>query len=441
MEEHQNTTQTEQPEVQEEVRYCLYARKSTEQDEKQALSIDSQVKEMTQLAERDGLKITEVKRESHSAKAQGQRPVFNELLKDVQEGKFNGVLTWAPDRLSRNAGDLGAIVDLMDKNILREIRTFGQNFTNSPNEKFLLMILGSQAKLENDNKGINVKRGLRAKCEQGLWPSEPPTGYLKDQNRDRKGHLIVDPERAPVIKQMFEKVAYDGWSGRRLHYWLKHDVNFKTRFDQHLTLSNIYMILSKHFYYGKFEYPGDSGNWYTGQYTPIISRELFEKVQEQINKNRKDLPGYRFKEFAFTRLMKCGLCGSGISAEEKFKHQKNGMVNRYVYYSCTKSRDRYCKSGYLNEDDLIKQFEKMIDEMDLSKLGIKKKIKEEIERYNKFRSGVLGIETEKTPAVQELDIRNYAKYILREGKIVEKRELLMNLKSRIYIKKKEIYLE
>jgi DNA invertase Pin-like site-specific DNA recombinase len=124
------------------IKYCLYARKSTEQEDKQALSIESQVREMQSLAERDGLAIVEIKREAHSSKEVGQRPVYNELIAEIKQGKFNGILTWAPDRLSRNAGDLGAVVDLMDQKLLLEIRTYGQKFTNNPNEKFLLMILG-----------------------------------------------------------------------------------------------------------------------------------------------------------------------------------------------------------------------------------------------------------------------------------------------------------
>lgn len=150
--------------------YCLYARKSTEQEEKQILSIDSQIKEMLELAQKEGLNITEIKKESHSAKDSGQRQIFNELITDLRSGKFNAVLTWAPDRLSRNAGDLGSLVDLMDQKLLTEIRTYSQKFTNSPNEKFLLMILCSQAKLENDNKSINVKRGMKARAALGFWP-------------------------------------------------------------------------------------------------------------------------------------------------------------------------------------------------------------------------------------------------------------------------------
>ena len=187
------------------VTYCLYARKSTESEEKQILSIDSQIKEMLQLADRDGLEVVMLKRESHSAKETGQRPVFNEIIQELNEGKYNGILTWAPDRISRNAGDLGKIVDLMDAGKLHEIRTFGQRFSNSPSEKFLLMILGSQAKLENDNRGVNVKRGLRTRCEMGLRPGVAPVGYSNDKHADRKCSAIVDPLRAPIIKQIFEK--------------------------------------------------------------------------------------------------------------------------------------------------------------------------------------------------------------------------------------------
>ena len=189
-------------------KYCLYARKSTESEERQVLSIDSQIKEMLELAEREGLEIVAMKRESHSAKETGQRPVFNEIVDEIKAKKYNAILTWAPDRISRNAGDLGKIVDLMDAGLLHEIRTYGQKFSNNPNEKFLLMILGSQAKLENDNRGVNVKRGLRTRAEMGLWAGTAPLGYLNQRHMDRKCQVVIDPDRAPIVKKMFEKVAY-----------------------------------------------------------------------------------------------------------------------------------------------------------------------------------------------------------------------------------------
>lgn len=263
------------------IRYCLYARKSTESDEQQALSIDSQVKEMTAIAERLNLNVVSLKRESHSAKESEQRPVFKELLEEIRKGTYDGILTWAADRLSRNAGDLGSLVDLMDQKRLIHIQTYGQTFSNSPNEKFLLMILCSQAKLENDNKSQNVKRGLRARVEMGLWPCRPPTGYTKYKRMDQKCESVIDPERAPIIKQMFEKIGHDGWSGRKLYHWLKDDINFKTENNMQLSLGNLYRILANHFYYGRFEFPKQSGLWYNGAHEPLISKELFDLVQSR----------------------------------------------------------------------------------------------------------------------------------------------------------------
>jgi len=172
------------------LRYCLYSRKSTEESaERQIMSIESQIKEMQTIAEREHLSVVEIKREAHSAKSAEQRPIFNQMIEDIRSGKFNAILTWAPDRLSRNAGDLGRVVDLFDQKLLIEVRTFSQRFTNNPNEKFMLMIVGAQGKLENDQKGLNVKRGLKAKCEMGWRPGVPPTGYLPENHLEKKDKL------------------------------------------------------------------------------------------------------------------------------------------------------------------------------------------------------------------------------------------------------------
>ncbi len=419
------------------IRYCIYARKSSEADEAQALSIDSQIKEMLRIAERDKLEIGEIRRESHSAKDSGQRPVYNQLLEDIRKGMFTGILTWAADRLSRNAGDLGVLVDLMDQKLLQEIRTYSQTFTNSPNEKFLLMILGSQAKLENDNRGLNIKRGMRNRVEMGLWPSIAPIGYLNEKRTDRKCQVLLDPIRGPVIKKIFENVAYEGWSGRQLYAWLKKDLNFRTKTDKNLSLSNIYLILRNSFYYGVYEYPKKSGNWYTGKHDPLINKELFEQVQNK-------MLGYQTgkahnKEFAFTRLITCGYCESGITAMEKFKHQKNGNTHSYIYYCCTKAKNKTCKAELISEDDLLTAIFNLIDTISIEKLGMREKLQKELKRYQKFRTGVLGVAEDNTEKL-EIGMKNYAKYILKEGNISEKRELLTTLKSRLVLENKRLSL-
>src|SRR3989344_3113400 len=421
------------------VKYCLYARKSTESEEKQVLSIESQVKEMLQLAEKENLNVVEIRRESHSAKAVGQRQIFNETLADIRRERFNGILTWAPDRLSRNAGDLGSLVDLMDQKLLLEIRTYGQKFTNSPNEKFLLMILGSQAKLENDQKGVNVKRGLRTRCGMGLWPAPAPTGYLNYNQKDKKCEIYPDPQRASMIKRIFEKFVYEDMSGRNIFSWLK-EVNFTSVQGKHLSLSNVYKILNTPLYTGEFDYPRGSGNWYQGKHEPIIPKELYRLAQEKMQGNRS-IRGIKRNDFAFTKLMVCGLCGSGISAQEKYKHNKNGNTHRYVYYSCSHGKDRYCKNLYLEESEVVKQIAEIIEQLDLDTTNLGYKVEKEIERYSHFQSKVLGIPEDETHKKRNVDIKNYAKYLLKEGTIVEKRDLLSNLKSKLVLTNKIISLQ
>jgi len=419
------------------MRYCLYARKSMESEEAQVLSIDSQIKEMMTLAKNENLEIVELKRESHSAKEAGARPIFNELVEDLKTGKFNGILTWAPDRISRNAGDLGRIVDLMDQGLLKDIRTYGQRFGNNPNEKFLLMILGSQAKLENDQKRINVKRGLRARAEMGLFPGMAPCGYLNDKRDDHRCELLIDPLRGTTMKQMFEKVGSERWSGRKIYHWLKFDMHFVSRTCKALSLSNVYKLLRNPIYFGIFEYPRGSGNWYTGKHPALITRDLYEAVQEKLNEENR--PKKKFQDFTFTKFMTCGVCGSGITAQEKQKGTADGGINFYVYYSCCKSKDRECKNPYIREDRLIEQLLALLENISIDEIGARHLIEKEVSRYNKLRAAMRD-GSEKVKA-DEMDVRRYAKYLLENGSLPEKRELLSHLKGRIVMKDRKIVLE
>jgi hypothetical protein len=271
----------------------------------------------------------------------------------------------------------------------------------------------------------------------GLWPSVPPTGYLSHSDRNRKCEVVLDDQRAQVIKQMFEKVAYDGWSGRKLFKWLLNDIRFKTKSGKPLTLSNIYIILKSTFYYGEFEYPKGGGQWYVGKHTPIITKDLYTQVQGKITNDYAVRA--QDKEFAFTKMITCGLCGSGVTADEKFKQLKDGTTNRYVYYGCTKFKDKNCPCGYLREEELIEQLANILDTISLDEIGMKDKIKAEIESHNEFQESVLGQKSAKVK-VREVDIRNYAKHILRKRPIYEKRELLCHLRSKLVLKEKQLSL-
>lgn len=417
------------------IQYCLYARKSTEDDERQAMSIDSQIKEMTELAQREGFFIKEVRRESHSAKESGQRLVFKKLLEDIRNGMFTGILSWAPDRLSRNAGDLGMVVDLMDQGRLQQIKTFSQSFSNNPNEKFLLMILCSQAKLENDQKGINVKRGIRAKCNMGWRPGMPPIGYY---NRAMAGikDIVVDPDRGHIVTKMFERVARNGDSGRTLKKWL--DTCLTTRSGKKVTLSQIYLMLKNPFYYGEFEYPIGSGSWYKGSHMPLITKELFDQLQKQLVVPKKAKWGSKI--FTFKELFKCASCGSLVIGEDRYRKRKYGEPRYHIYYHCTRQKKYGCPEPYITEEKLIKQTLRYLNFMYMAHPQIftfKEFVKESMGAYGKMRDEILWAQ-DINPENKPVHFMDYANYIFRNGTIQEKREVTKILNRQLYIHNKTV---
>jgi len=409
------------------LKYCLYARKSSESDERQAMSIDSQLAEMRALAENEGLNVVCEKQESHSAKDSGRRPVYNEMLAGVAAGEYNAILTWAPDRLSRNAGDLGAVVDLMDQGKLLHIRTYSQTFTNSPNEKFLLMILCSQAKLENDNKSINVKRGIKAKCEMGWRPGVAPLGYM---NRAFGGvnDIILDPDRADLIREAFRKAGYQGWSGRRIKAWLD-EQGFTNRSGKQISVSQVLVILSTSFYYGKFQYPeAPDAPWYDGAHKPLISKELFDLVQKTRGVN-KGIWGSKI--FAFRGLLKCGRCGADITAQDKFKLLKSGDTKRFIYYNCTRRKDPNCQEKYINQEKLCELLQEFIETYH-KKIRITDKLRAKVDKHMYVTQTLFThYKIEQTLADPFVE---YARYVLNNGTESEKTAFAAGIETKLQIK-------
>ncbi len=387
------------------------------------MSIDSQIKEMTEMALKEGIIIKEIRQEKHSAKLSGQRPIFNSLLQDIRNGVFTGILTWAPDRLSRNAGDLGMLVDLMDQEKLQKIKTYSQTFSNNPNEKFLLMILCSQAKLENDQKGINVKRGIRAKCSMGWRPGIAPLGYM---NRAFGGvkDIIVDPKRGPVVKEMFERVAYRQQSGRRIKEWMD-KIGFTTRNEKKIQISLIYLMLRNPFYYGYFEYSGD---WHKGAHEPLITKEVFDEAQKELDE--RCIPKVRGKtEFPYKGLFNCYTCGTSVCGEEKYRKKKNGSTNYHVYYHCTRSRNPNCKEPYVTEIDLIKLIKQNI--LNLSEETLKENLTSNIiDELYKYQPIVEEIEFYKRDDIEydgKVDLKDIIVYACSKSPIKFRRELIQSL--------------
>lgn len=430
------------------IKYCLYARKSSESDEKQAMSINGQLMEMNELAKREKIEVVEVITESHSAKETGQRPQFNYMLDNLNKGKYNAIITWAPDRISRNAGDLGRIVDLMDQGKLLFIKTHSQTFSNNPNEKFLLMILCSQAKLENDNRGINVRRGHRNKCQIGIRPGVAPLGYINNMKSNRIATVSIDQTRAPVIKELFNKVANQGYSGRMVKRWLD-SLDFRTKNNCRLSLGRIYATLSNTFYYGEFKF---GNKWYKGTHEPLVTKQLFEKAQIRLQVAPRQ---WNKQVFPFKKLCKCGACGGSITAEIKYRRTKANIVNTHIYYHCNRVRDYDCEEPYITEEELIRQLITYLPKLKLNKRYLWNEFNEEIKRLTHLK-GIINRQTtmefeltpHKTtaPQTQELSeeeeamLQDYILHILQYGSPEERIKILGGIQSRFELTQRNLKL-
>ena len=398
---------------------------------------------MQKIAQRDGLELGETYRESHSAKKCGQRELFKKLLDEIETGIFSGIVTWSADRLSRNAGDLGMLVDLMDEGKLKAIVTFSQIFTNNPNEKFLLMILGSQAKLENDNRSINIQRGKRNQCQIGLWPGPVPLGYMSETiGGVRK--ILIDPERGTLIKEIFEQVA-GGKPVKEVIEWINTKTTLRTRENKLIPKSVIYVMLRNKFYTGYFVMKGIE---YQGAYEPIVSPELFGQVQAKLRPFRNTHP--RGDKYSIARFMKCSLCGSHVHRQVKIRKLRNGQARFHTYYRCSLQKNRYCKAEYVSEEEVFRDISRLIEQADVSGLDFPEQIQDEIIRFERMRWNIfakmsessikLSIYPMKFREIDEATVKMYLQNMILYAKADKRYYLISHLIKNHILQTKQLLL-
>ena len=157
------------------MRYFLYARKSTDTEDKQILSIPSQLTETREYICRERLDIVREFQEARTAKIPG-RPIFDEMIQRIESGEADGIIAWHPDRLARNSIDGGKIIYLIDTGKISDLRFPTYRFDNSAQGKFMLNIIFGQSKYYVDNLSENTKRGIREKLRRGEYPGFAPIG-------------------------------------------------------------------------------------------------------------------------------------------------------------------------------------------------------------------------------------------------------------------------
>jgi site-specific DNA recombinase len=324
------------------MKYFLYARKSTDVEDKQVLSIEAQLAELRALARREGLEIVEEFVEKRSAKQPG-RPVFNEMMARVQRGEAQGIVCWKIDRLARNPVDGGQIQWLLQSGVISHIQTHDRAYYPADNVMLMSVEFGMANQYIRD-LSVNTSRGLRAKARRGDFPGTAPAGYRNDP---RTKTIVLDRKKSKVICAAFELYAKGGSRLEDIGQFL-YDNGVRSLYGNRIHNDRVKFILANPFYYGHFLYKGEL---YEGRHTPIVDKRLFDKAQK-VMVERGHPQAATTEPQIFCGIMRCGECGMAITAEVREKLQKNGNVHRYTYYRCTKKSAARCSQSYVREEAL-----------------------------------------------------------------------------------------
>ena len=332
-------------------KYFLYARKSTEEDDRQVMSIEAQLFELREIARKENLEILEEFQESKSAKTPG-REVFGEMMARVEQNEGVGILAWHPDRLARNSVDGGRIIYAVDTSKVISLRFPTFWFEPTPQGLFMLQVAFGQSKYYSDNLKQNVERGIRQKLRRGEWLTHAPLGYV---NNTKTRNIEPDVVKAKVIVRAFEEYSKGTYHLVSLaHFLAEHGV--AQRSGKPLVKASVKTMLSNRSYLGFVKHHGE---YFPGTFAPILSPTLFEAVQKRLAERAHTRYKRNVHDFPFVGLFKCGECGSMITAQ-----WCKGNGGRYRYYRCTKKKGK-CGQKYLVEHELARQVKEQLQSISL----------------------------------------------------------------------------
>ncbi len=348
----------------EKTKYFVYARKSSESEDRQVQSIDDQVNRLKQVASALSLGVIDTITEAKSAKKPNNRPLFTEMLRRLEKGEANGILCWQLNRLSRNPVDSGEIQWLLQQGIIKSIRTPDREYLPEDNALIYAVESGTANQYIIDLKK-GVKRGLQSKLEKGWLPGSAPLGYLNTKTEIRgENYIVKDPERFNLIRQAWDLMLTGNYTPPQIAEILNNKWGLRTRKTKRkggrpIAKSTIYTIFTNQFYAGLIPYKGQV---YEGKHEPMITIDEFDRVQMILG--RKGKPRPKRHTFAFTGCIHCGECDCMVTAIEKTKIiKRDNALKTFTYYYCTRQKkDTPCSQRkVIAEDKLELEIENEIE--------------------------------------------------------------------------------
>lgn len=344
----------------------VYCRKSSEQEDRQVLSIESQLRETLSVARESGLildPLQDVLTESRSAKVPG-RPMFGAMIARILSGEKGVIVAFKLDRLARNMQDGGMIIQLLQEGRISRIITTERTYLPTDNVMMIAVELGMANQYSRD-LSTHVKNSIKTKVSLGQFPGLAPIGYLNDLSQEEGARTIIaDPERFERVRQLWNLMLTGAYTVPQLHRMATQEWHLTTPKygkigGRPVSKNTVYNVFNSHFYRGWFKI---NGELHKGSHQAMVTEEEFWHVQDLLGRKGQPRP-QRPHGFAFTgSLIRCGECGCSITAERRRKTNKgDGRVHEWTYYRCVKKRPGIvCGQRYVEAKDLERQIDEFL---------------------------------------------------------------------------------
>ncbi|MBT8378081.1 MAG: recombinase family protein, partial [Ignavibacteria bacterium] len=458
------------------IKYILYARKSSESEDRQMASLEDQVSEMERVAKINNITVGEVITESKSAKEPG-RPKFNLMLKKIENGEAQGILCWKLNRLARNPVDGGQISWLLQRNIIQHIQTYSKEYRPSDNVLMMQVEFGMANQFVND-LSIDVKRGMRRKAERGWYPNtKQPIGYLHNplRNNSNLEEITIDEIRFPIIKKLWALILTGNYSVADIKRESA-TMGLLNNNGKVYSINTFHNLFANKFYYGYFDWKDENGDvkTYKGKHKPMITDSEFIKVQKLL-KSKSVNTRENIVYFPYKSIARCKGCNGKVTAERKYQlrcvncktkfsaitkekcpkcsllisEMKKPIELHKIYYHCSR-RNGKCSEGSVElkaiESEILKEMNKikiseeaynfLIDELGAVNLDnhldidVQAQIKKRISELNNRLSGLVDMRADGELSVDEYNLKKAD--LNKMISMLKNKEHLYNQKNTMY---------
>lgn len=375
---------------------AIYCRVSTEEQSENGYSIDEQERLLEEWCKKMGYVIYKCYSDRGiSGKNIKDRPALKELLSDAKEGKFDMVISWKINRVSRKLEDVLKIVNLLEKNNIT-FKSYSEPFeTDTPAGRMQFQMMALIGEFERGTIAQNVKMGMIAKAKSGNWCGGRVLGYdlvpnnSPEEEKKGKNKLKINEKEAEIVRFIFNE--YSKGKGYKAITNQINKLGYKTKKGNDFSVGSIRDILTNPVYIGEIRY-NVRQNWsekrrrninpnpirVKGKHEAIIDRELWDKVQ-LILESKKGKPSRIYDgEYPLTGILRCPKCGAGMVISRTTNTLADGSKKRIAYYCCGNWKNKgtsVCNSNTIRVDKANEYVFKKIEELVSNEAMIKAVVK------------------------------------------------------------------